>query len=86
VTDQGIRSKNDATSEILATTGLLTLVSAVLVGVFAVAAFGAGATATAAMLAAGAVVAFAASMACFVADGRRVEAAPLPFPSLLDRN
>ena len=83
VTDHGSSSKNDATSEILATTGLFSLVSAVMVGVFAVAALGAGATATAAMLAAGAVVAFAASIACFLADGRRAEAAPLPFPSLL---
>ena len=84
--DQSNPSKSDATSEILSTTGLITLVSAVMIVVLAVAALGAGATATAALLAVGAIVVFAASMACFLADGRRVEAAPLPFPSLLDRN
>jgi hypothetical protein len=77
-----IRSADDPTAEILATSGLITMLGAVMAAVIAVVALGDGSAVAGAVLGAIALLSFAASVVCFTADSKRSEA-PLPFPSLL---
>jgi hypothetical protein len=83
VAEQRTRDIDDPTAEILATSGLITLLGAVVAGVIAVVALGSGSVAMGGILGAVAFVSFAASMVCFTADSRRSEETPLPFPSWL---
>jgi len=83
VADQKTRNVNDPAAEILATSGLITMLGAVVAAVIAVVALGDGSAATAGLLGLVALVSFAVSMLCFAADSRRSDEAPLPFPSWL---
>jgi hypothetical protein len=80
---QNIRSTDDPTAEFLATSGLLTMLGAVVATVIAIVALGTGSVPTAAVLGAVALLSFAASLVCFAADSKRSDEAPLPFPSWL---
>lgn len=73
----------DPANEILATSGLLMLLGAVVVAAVAVFSVGHGNMAAAGTLAVVAAAVFAGSLVCFAADSRRAEEAPLPFPSWL---
>ncbi|BBZ30057.1 hypothetical protein MMAD_43520 [Mycolicibacterium madagascariense] len=81
--DHSNRTGDDPTSEFLATSGLLTMLGAVVATVIGIVALGNGAIATAGTLGAVALLSFVASLACFAADSNRSEEAPLPFPSWL---
>jgi hypothetical protein len=83
VADQNTRSNDDPTAEILATSGLVTMLGAVMAAVIAVVALGDGSIAMAGILGAVALISFAASLVLFTFDSRRSEGAPLPFPSWL---
>ena len=74
---------DDPTAEILATSGLLTMLGSVVAAVLAAVALGDGSAATAGILGAVAVLSFVASLVFFVADSKRSDEAPLPFPSWL---
>ncbi len=81
--DRNTRSLDDPATEILATGGLITLLGAVMAAVIAVVALGDGNLAMAGILGGVALISFAASLTCFVADSSRSEGTPLPFPSWL---
>ena len=83
VAEQNPRHVDDPASEILATSGLVTLLGAVMAGVIALVTLGEGSFGLAAILGAVALVSFAVSLACFFADSHRAEGKPLPFPSWL---
>jgi hypothetical protein len=83
VAEKDIRNAGDPTSEILASSGLVTIMGAVLSAVIAVVTLGQGNAALAAVLGTVAVVSFVVSLACFFSDSNRAEEAPLPFPSWL---
>lgn len=83
MTDRNSRTAGDPTAEVLATTGLVTMIGAVMAGVIAVVALGDGSAMVGAILGVVALLSFAASVVCFAVDSRRSEEAPLPFPSLL---
>jgi hypothetical protein len=83
VPEQKMRNVDDPAAEILATSGLITMLGAVMAGVIAIVTLGSGSAAMAGILGAVALISFAASMVCFAADSRRSEGAPLPFPSWL---
>jgi hypothetical protein len=83
VADRNVRSVDDPAAELLATTGLLTLLGAVVAAVIAVVALGDGSTVMAGVLGGTALLSFAASLVCFAADSKRSDDAPLPFPSWL---
>lgn len=73
------------TSEIVATSGLLTLLGAVLATVISLVSLGQGDLGSAGLVGALAVVSFAVSLGCFFSDSNRAEEEPLPFPSWLRR-
>jgi hypothetical protein len=81
--DQSAGDVADPTAEILATSGLLTMMGAVMAAVIAAAALGEGSDVMAGVLGAVALISFTASVVCFAADSSRAERAPLPFPSWL---
>lgn len=81
--DQNNRSVDDPTAELLATSGLVTMLGAVMAAVIAVVALGHGSVVMAGILGAGALISFAASLVLFTFDSRRSEGTPLPFPSWL---
>jgi predicted lipid-binding transport protein (Tim44 family) len=83
VPEQKMRNVADPAAEILATSGLITMLGAVMAGVIAIVTLGSGSAAMAGILGAVALISFAASLVCFAADSRRSEEAPLPFPSWL---
>jgi hypothetical protein len=83
VAEQNVRRVDDPTAEILATSGLMTMLGAVVAAVIAIVALGSGSIATAAILGAIALFSFAASLVCFAADSNRSDETPLPFPSWL---
>jgi membrane protein implicated in regulation of membrane protease activity len=83
VPEQKMRNVDDPAAEILATSGLITMLGAVMAGVIAIVTLGSGSAAMAGILGAVALISFAASMVCFAADSRRSEETPLPFPSWL---
>lgn len=74
---------DDPTVEILATSGLVTMLGAVMAAVMAIVTLGGGDIAIGAILGAAALGSFAASLALFSVDSKRSEGAPLPFPSWL---
>jgi hypothetical protein len=78
-----MRSVDDPTAEFLATSGLITLLGAVVAAVISVVALGNGSLVMAGVLGGTALISLAASLACFATDSRRSEEAPLPFPSWL---
>jgi hypothetical protein len=83
VVDKSTRGVDDPTSEILATTGLITMLGAVLAAVIAAATLGEGSAAMAGIFGAVALLSFAVSLMCFAVDSNRGAEAPLPFPSWL---
>ena len=74
---------DDPTVEILATSGLLTMLGAVMAAVIAVVTLGDGNVAMAGVLGLVALLSFAVSLVLFSVDSKRSEGAPLPFPSWL---
>ena len=80
---QNTRRTDDPAAEILATSGLVTMLGAVVAAVIAVVSLGDGSVAMAGILGLLAVASFAASMVCFAVDSNRSEETPLPFPSWL---
>jgi hypothetical protein len=83
VAEKNTRDADDPISEILATSGLVTMMGAVVVAVVAVVTLGEGDAALAAVLGTVAVASFVVSLACFFSDSNRAEEKPLPFPSWL---
>jgi hypothetical protein len=83
VAEKNTRNADDPTSEFLATSGLVTIMGAVMAAVIAVVTLGQGNVALAGVLGTVAVVSFVVSLACFISDSNRAEQAPLPFPSWL---
>jgi hypothetical protein len=83
VGEQNKRNVGDPIAEILATSGLISMLGAVLAAVIAVVALSDGSTAMGGILGAIALLSFVASVLCFAADSRRFDEIPLPFPSLL---
>lgn len=81
--DHSNRNGDDPTSEFLATSGLLTMLGAVVATVIGIVALGSGGFATAGILGAVALLSFVASLVCFAADSNRSDETPLPFPSWL---
>jgi hypothetical protein len=81
--EQDIRGIDESTGEVLATTGLLTMLGAVVAAVIAFGALGHASMATAGVLGIVAILSFVVSVVCFAADSNRSEDAPLPFPSWL---
>jgi hypothetical protein len=71
------------TGEVLATTGLVTMLGAVVATVIALGALSHGTMATAGLLGVVATLSFVASVVCFAADSNRSDDTPLPFPSWL---
>lgn len=81
--EQNARNIDDPTAEILATSGLITMLGAVMAAVVAVVALGEGSMALAGVLGGVAFVSFAVSLVCFFVDSNRADGTPLPFPSWL---
>ena len=81
--EQDDRGIDGPTGEVLATTGLVTMLGAVVASVIACGALAHGTMATAGFLGVVAFLSFVASVACFAADSNRSDDAPLPFPSWL---
>jgi hypothetical protein len=77
------RGDDDPTAEILATSGLVTMLGSVMAAVIAVVALGGGNLAMAGILGAVALISFATSLVLFTLDSKRSEGAQLPFPSWL---
>jgi hypothetical protein len=75
----------DPVAEVVATGGLLLVFVAVIGTVMGVTSFALGGNVFATVCCVIALVSFVGSIACFVADGKRLEAAEatLPFPSML---
>jgi hypothetical protein len=75
----------DPIAEVVATGGLLLVFVAVIGTVLGVTSFALGANVFATVCCGIALVSFVSSIACFIADGKRLEAAEatLPFPSML---
>lgn len=83
VAEQNTRNVDDPAAEILATSGLVTLLGAVMAAVIALVTLSQGSFGLAAVLGAVATVSFAVSLVCFFADSNRAEGKPLPFPTWL---
>ena len=81
--DQKTGRGGDPFAEVLATSGLVTMLGAVLAAVIAIVTFGHGDVLFASLLGLAALVSFAISVACFFSDSNRVDDAALPFPSWL---
>jgi multisubunit Na+/H+ antiporter MnhF subunit len=75
----------DPVAEVVATGGLLLVFVAVIGTVMGVTSFALGGNVFATVCCVIALVSFVGSIACFIADGKRLEAAEatLPFPSML---
>jgi hypothetical protein len=83
VAEKYTRNADDPASEVLATSGLVTIMGAVMAAVIAVVELGQGSAALAGVLGTVSAVSFVVSLACFFSDSNRAEEAPLPFPSWL---
>jgi hypothetical protein len=83
VAEQNSSSVDNPSAEFLATSGLVTMLGAVVAGVIAVVTLSGGNVAASAALGALAALSFAVSLACFAADSGRSEDGALPFPSWL---
>jgi hypothetical protein len=83
ITEQDIHGIDQSTGEVLATTGLVTMLGAVVAAVMAFGALGQGSAATAGVLGVVAILSFGVSVVCFAADSNRSDDARLPFPSWL---
>lgn len=81
--DQNTRGTDGSASELLATSGLLTMMGSVMAAVIAIVALGQGSLALAGLLGAVAVTSFAVSLGCFFSDSNSSDDTPLPFPSWL---
>jgi uncharacterized membrane protein len=83
--DQEVGGFDDPVAELVATLGLLLMFVAVIGLVMGVTSFGLGGDVFAVVCCAIAVISFVGSVACFVVDGKRLDAAKdaLPFPSML---
>jgi hypothetical protein len=83
--DQDVGGVEDPVAEVVATVGLLLMFVAVIGFVMGVTSFGLGGDVFATVCCAIAAISFVGSLACFVVDGKRLEAAEaaLPFPSML---
>lgn len=81
--EQDDRGIDGPTGEVLATTGLVAMLGAVVAAVIAFGALGHGSMATAGLLGFFAILSFVVSVVCFAADSNRSDDAPLPFPSWL---
>jgi hypothetical protein len=83
--DQDVVGAEDPVAEVVATAGLLLMFVAVIGIVMGVTSFGLNGDVFAMICCAIAAVSFVGSLACFVVDGKRLEAAEtaLPFPSTL---
>jgi hypothetical protein len=85
MTDPEDLGVQDPVAEVVATAGLLLMFVAVIGIVMGVTSFGLDGDVFATVCCAIAVVSFVGSIGCFIADGKRLEAAEaaLPFPSML---
>ncbi|MDT5238743.1 MAG: hypothetical protein QOG79_4748 [Mycobacterium sp.] len=83
--DQEVVGVGDPVAEVVATIGLLLMFVAVIGIVLGVTSFGLGGGVFATVCCAIAAISFVGSLACFVIDGKRLDAAEdaLPFPSML---
>ena len=86
MTEQSTRAVDQPTSEILATSGLLTMLGAVVAAVIGLVSLSQGDLGLAVILGAVALVVFGVSLGCFFLDSNRAEEEPLPFPSWLRRD
>ncbi|MDT5358559.1 MAG: hypothetical protein QOC69_321 [Mycobacterium sp.] len=83
--DQEVVGVGDPVAEVVATIGLLLMFVAVIGMVMGVTSFGLGGDVFATVCCAIAAISFVGSLACFVIDAKRLDAAEdaLPFPSML---